>query len=122
MNVEISTTKYKILQSGSVIVPFGEDVEFNIEGLTFRFKFQNDVKEDGKLKDSSFNMSTDEGEKCLNINLVNMKNSFCATNTRIIDVATIKDEKLFLKFCITSINKQKEECDYLLNYTWYLQK
>ena len=42
MNIEVSTTNHIILNSGSVIVPGEEYVEFKIEGLRFRFTFAVD--------------------------------------------------------------------------------
>lgn len=39
MNISISSSKYDIIESGSVIVPEDDYIEFSIDNLRFRFVF-----------------------------------------------------------------------------------
>lgn len=120
MNIELSTTNYQIIQSGTIIVPNEEFLEFKIENLYFRFLFENNVTENQKVKESSYKLAISEDNKRLDIKLINMSDTINATNTEIMNVASIKGKQLFLKFCVTSINKNNQHCDYLFSYTWYL--
>lgn len=122
MSFSISTQTYDILESGTVIVPYKEFVDFKIENLCFRFIFEENEKDGDKLKESYFRVSKDDSEDCLKITIVNIRNSINATNTKISNLATIKGKDLYVKFCINAINANDDSCDYMFSYTWYLSK
>lgn len=120
-NISLETTNYNVLNSGCVIVPNGEEIQFNIDNLQFRFTFIEELDENGSPKKSYLKLKEHDG-KSLCISLINMNDSTNAVNTNMINIGNIKGMDLFLKFCITSINQQESGCDFFMAYTWYLKK
>ena len=52
MNISISSSKYDIIDSGSVIIPEDDYIEFSFENLRFRFVFISN-QPNGENEDSS---------------------------------------------------------------------
>ena len=122
--MEIFTDKYEIYESGTIIIPDGESVTFNIENLKFRISFSEVKNNDGSPGAKSFNVKLNESENVLDITFLNMKDAIYSTNSQMTKLAKLRDKELYLKFSITSINNVKTDntCDYLMYYTWYLAK
>ena len=121
MEVKISTERFDVIGSGSVIIPANDYVEFSIENLRFRF---NMVQSDGDAQRGTIqtNVETDERGQCLIITLVNFTSSFFATPREALRLASINNKDLCLKFSLMSINPTEYGPDGLLFYTWMLSK
>ena len=123
MDVKLSTEGYEILSSGSVIVPSNEYVQFEINGMRFRFSFIQESTEDNAEVHITKTVETDQsGQKCLTILISNVKDSFFGSLRRSMPVASIEGRPLNVRFSILSINKEEEANteDKILFYTWYL--
>lgn len=121
MDIKISTEGYDIIDSGSVIIPSNDYVEFSIENLRFRFNMvQNSSNvENGVIQT---NVESDDIGQCLIITLVNFSSSFFAAPKNALHLAKVNNRDLFLRFSLTSINVTEEAADGLLFYTWMLSK
>lgn len=125
MTVKISTTSCDILDTGTVIVPNSEYIDFNIENLYFRVIFEEEVKnpENGELLKPKYELEPLPNKEGVIIKMQNIKDALeNATNTNMTTLATVKGRDLSLRFCITPINKRDNIYDYLFSYTWYLSK
>ena len=123
MEVKLSTEGYEILSSGSVIVPSNEYVQFEINGMRFRFSFIQESTEDNAEVQITKTVETDQsGQKCLTILISNVKDTFFGSLIRSMPVASIAGRPLNVRFSILSINKDEEANteDKILFYTWYL--
>lgn len=121
--ISVSTNSYEVLQSGTVIVPPGEHVHFEIEGLQFRFTFS-----ERKSSDNSKNTGITgsliqlDDKNCLVIDVINYEELF-ATPKDIIEVGTLKGKKLYVRFSVVTLGKDDEsDRSRIFYYTWYLAK
>jgi hypothetical protein len=118
--IKISTEKFEIISTGSVIIPANDYVEFAIENLRFRFNMiQNTNEAQGKFQT---NIEHDDKGDCLVISLVNFSSSFFATPKQELRLAHLNNRDLYLKFSVISINKSGNCFDGLMFYTWMLTK
>lgn len=121
--ISVSTNSYHVLQSGIVIVPPSEHIHFEIEGLQFRFTF-NEKKNSDNCKDTGITGSLIQvdGKDCLAIDVNNYDDLF-ATPKDIIEVGTLKGKKLFVRFSVVTLGKDDEsDRSRIFYYTWYLAK
>ena len=108
MEVKLSTEGYEILSSGSVIVPSNEYVQFEINGMRFRFSFIQESTEDNAEVQITKTVETDQsGQKCLTILISNVKDSFFGSLRRSMPVASIEGRPLNVRFSILSLNKDE---------------
>lgn len=121
MKMKLSTERFDIIGSGSVIIPSNDYVEFAIENLRFRFNMVQNQAEAARGKYQT-NLEHDEKGACLVISLINFSGSFFATPDQELRVAQLNKKGLYLKFSITAINKTGSNYDGLLFYTWLLTK
>ena len=121
MEVSISTERFDVIASGSVIIPANDYVEFAIEDLRFRF---NLVQNSEDLQQGQINtdVETDDRGQCLVITLMNFSSSFFASPNQALRLARMNNRDLFLQFSLTSINRTADGPDGLLFYTWMLSK
>ena len=121
MVMTISTERFDIIGTGSVIIPANDYVEFAIENLRFRF---NMIQNNNEAEQGTFqtNIEHDDKGECLIISLVNFSSSFFATPSQELRLASMNNKDLFLRFSVTSINRSKDSFDGLLFYTWMLAK
>lgn len=123
MEVKLSTEGYDILSTGSVIVPSNEYVQFEINGLRFRFSFIQESTEENAEVQITKTIETDRnGQTCLTILISNVRNALFGSLRHSMQVATIEGRSLSVRFSILSINKDEESNteDKILFYTWYL--
>lgn len=113
----ISTTKYKIIETGTVLIPDGEELQIQIENLIFSFKFIIDNDEPTTRYSCNATSNTNA-----TITLYNMQKTTNATNTNLFKLGELGGKDLFVKFDITSINTNGDKCDYIFIYTFYLLK
>lgn len=125
---QINVGNYEIISSGSVIVPNAEFVEFLFDNLRFKIVFETEKDNDGNLTQGHYTLSVEKDETTqsdfLKITMFNQNKSFFSSSNTMIPVATLKNRKLLLKFCINSINTQDKEDkeDKIFFYTWFLEK
>lgn len=121
MIINISTERFDVISSGSVIIPADDYVEFTIENLRFRF---NMIQNDNDATQGTFqtNIEHDDRGDCLIISLVNFSSSFFATSNQELRLAHLNNKDLYLKFSVTAINRVGNRFDGLLFYTWMLAK
>lgn len=120
MDIVLSTERFVIISSGSVIIPANDFVEFEIERLRFRVSMVENRSDPARKYQT--NLESDEKGKCMVISLINFSESFFATPHEELRVARLNGKGLFLKFSLTAINKSGEGYDGLLFYTWMLTK
>lgn len=121
--VIISTTSYQILQSGSVIVPSGEFVHFEIEGMHFRFTFSDQTNQDNtkttRITGSLIKVDDKDG---LAIDVINYESLFSSPK-KMFEVGTLKGKKLYVRFSVVTLSgDDSSEKSRIFHYTWYLAK
>ncbi len=128
MEMTIRTTRYDVVSSGSVIVPYGEYLEFIIKNLVFKLSF---VSNDSG--DSFFRYELHEGANgsgtYMALECVNFERSLVRTVNEKQHLATIDGRPLLLQLTVSSVNKRNqggegtpEIEDKLVWYSWYLER
>lgn len=122
MNVEISTANHIIIDSGCVIVPEEEYVEFKIEDLRFRFTFVSDenLQSEGKSNITG-ELREDEAGQLFNMTVYNFTGLF-ATPTQMMNVAQIKGKQISVRFSIVELATNGSQPTRIFHYTWYQSK
>lgn len=120
--MNISTKKYDIIDSGMVIVPPQEYIEFEHEGLRFRFNFIESTKSDSEQPKPEItgNLDNDEHSQFLSIN-VNNYNGLFQTTTNMLEVGKVEGKALSVMFSIATVGSGNERIR-IFNYTWYKSK
>lgn len=122
--MKITTTSYNVLETGSVIVPSGESLEFEIEGLRYRFNFkkEKDEKSGNYIANITGSLVEEEESKCFVINIVNYDSLFSST-TQMLNVGTIKGKTLSVRFSIVALDENETKTTTrIFHYTWYIEK
>ncbi len=125
---QINVGNYEVISSGAVIVPNTEFLEFLFDNLRFKIIFEIEKDDNGNLTQGHYTLSVEKDEvtqsEFLKITMFNQNKSFFSSSNTMIPVATLKNRKLLLKFCINSINTQDKEDkeDKIFFYTWFLEK
>lgn len=123
----INIGNFEIISSGSLIIPNSEFIEFLFDNLKFKIIFETEKDDKGNLTQGHYAVNIEKEEttqlEYLKITMFNQNNSFFSSSNSMIPVATLKNRKLFLKFCINSINTQEngEKEDKIFFYTWFLE-
>lgn len=123
----INIGNFEIISSGSLIIPNSEFIEFLFDNLKFKIIFETEKDDKGNLTQGHYSVNIEKEEttqlEYLKITMFNQNNSFFSSTNSMIPVATLKNRKLFLKFCINSINTQGngEKEDKIFFYTWFLE-
>lgn len=121
MEVKLSTERFDIISTGSVIIPANDYVEFAISNLRFRINMiQN--RTESTLGTYQTTLENDDNGQCLVISLLNFSSSFFATPNQELRLAHIDNKALWLRFSLTSINRSANSFDGLFFYTWMLSK
>lgn len=129
MKMKIQTTNFDIVSNGCVIVPYGEYVQFDIEGLSFRLMFESNT-ENLSAHIKHVIEKDSKGAPYMALHAYNFKGSLLNTITNSIELAKLEDRSLSLRLSISSVNKREEEVngtrtskeDMMVYYTWYLRK
>lgn len=121
--------EYEVLSSGSLIVPSSKNIEFIFDNLKFRIVFETEKDDNGNLTQGHFVFNVEKEENSgldfLKITMYNQNNSFFSSSNSMFQVATLNKRKLYLKFCINSINttqSNESKEDKIFYYTWLLEK
>lgn len=125
---KINVGNYEVISSGAVIVPNTDFLEFLFDNLRFKIIFETEKDDNGNLTQGHYTLSVEKDEvtqsEFLKITMFNQNKSFFSSSNTMIPVATLKNRKLLLKFCVNSINTQDKEDkeDKIFFYTWFLEK
>jgi len=120
--MKISTENYNILADGSIILPDGEYLEFDIEGLRFRFLFTDAADADGNTDPGmTATLLNEGGRQYLLINVRNY-NGFFSTPGQMLELGTVGGKKLFVLFSIVDIPGEGSMHKKIFYYTWYQSK
>lgn len=113
------TNVSEIIDSGSIIIPYGEYLEFQINNLKFRIVFK---KEQGKFSEfPSIGTKLIENDTCMEITLYNQDRSSFGGSFQKLHLGTFDDRKLWFMYNVLSINHRRNESDKILFYTWYYE-
>ena len=117
-----STSTYNILESGSVVLPENEYLEFEIEGLRYRFSFSDDQEGDNKGQTRVTGALVQEGEgQFLSLNVINY-NALFSTPAQPLEMGILNGKKLFVYFSIVTLSGAEKGKTRVLYYTWYQTK
>ena len=125
MNVTISTQNYEVIDSGCIIVPNGQHLEFEFQDLRFKIFFIEEEQNgesplQGRISARTENAGTPDAY--YGIKFYNQNQADFSSMSDMINPATIKNKSLYLKFCIQSINRNNNQSDKIFFYTWFLSK
>lgn len=121
MNVQIVTQHYEVLDSGSVIVPTGEYIEFRIENLKFRVAFEQEQSNaNGESLPGRINAHVvgSGPDAYMLITLYNQDTAFFSGMDGMANLGTINHRVLSLKFAVLAINNGHDK---IFHYTWFYQ-
>lgn len=119
MNIKIQVDELEVINSGSIIAEDNQIIYFNFTDneLNFRIKFTNDEN----IQESKYELSINEEENYLEINVINTGYGINMGNQNMIPLATLNKRQLYFKFMISSVQNGDDK-DNLFSYTWYLKK
>ena len=120
--MEISTSKFKLLESGSVVVPEDDYVEVNIDGARFRFVFSpNDINWENKDSGVSGTLKSDTDGEYLEIEVLNY-NALFSSPSQILSVGKMDEKTLYVNFSVVPFNNGTKIKSRILLYSWYKDK
>lgn len=125
---KICIGEYEVLSSGALIVPMSNAIEFMFDNLMFKIVFETEKDDNGNYTQGRYALDVEKDEasssEFMKITMYNQNKAFFSSSNSMIHVATLNYRKLFLKFCVNSINMQdeKETEDKIFYYTWFLEK
>lgn len=119
-NIKVSTDDSEVIASGSVIIPNGNSLLFELpDDLKFKIVFA-DKPDDPS--DKSYHIEEIDGGSVLQITFYNVMNSHFGSPKQMVKLALLKGKLLSLGFSLLSINNVEEREDRIFFYTWYLSK
>lgn len=121
--MEISTSNFDIIESGSVIVPENDYVQFKFNGLRFRFVFMpNEIDMNNQEVGIAGTLKNDDEGDYLEIEVQNYNSVFSSPMEKL-RVGTVGDKSLYVYFSIAPLitNNTKVNSRIML-YTWYKEK
>lgn len=122
MNISISSNKYEILESGSVIVPEDDYIEFSFGNLRFRFVFSsNQANRDNEESGVTGTIKEDESGSYLEIGIDGYTSIF-SSPTDLLKVGQIEEKALYVYFSITPLVVKEKINKRIMIYSWYKEK
>lgn len=122
MKINIQNDKYEIINTGSIILPKSDYIEFSFENLNFRVICKEEKKEDGTPTDSRYKtrLVKDNNGNVLymELSIYNITGSTFSATENMIGLGFLSNHSLKLNFAINEISNST----YLFVYTWYLFK
>ena len=128
MDMKIFTQENEVICSGSVMVPYGDFVKFEVEGLTFKLDFSESTEKTNPHV--NYAIEEEENEHIMAIHAYNFNDALLSTLKQDLNLAKIEGRPLTLRLSISACNKhdigdgeeKKIVSDMLVFYTWYLKK
>lgn len=122
MEITISTSKYEIIESGSVIVPEDDYMQFSFEHLRFRFVFTpNQANQEVKESGVTGTIKKDELGEYLEIG-VDGYSSIFSSPSDFLHVGQIEGKALYVYFSITPLVSDGKINNRIMLYCWYKEK
>lgn len=120
--MNISTKTYEVLNTGSIILPSGEYLEFEIEGLRYRISFSEEIEGDPKGQSRVTGaLVTEGGNQYLSLNVINY-NALFSSPSQLLEMGTLGGRKLYLYFSIVTMSGDNSTKIRVFHYTWYKSK
>lgn len=120
--MNIQNDRYDIINTGSVIIPKSDYIEFSFENLNFRIICKEEKNEDGTFSDTRYKtrlVKDDSGNILyLELCIYNVIGSSFSATEDMLGLGFLSDRSLRLNFAINEIS----DSTYLFIYTWYLFK
>ena len=127
MEITVRTTNHELVASGSVVIPYGEYVDFEVKGLVFRMSFESD--ETGERTRVIRELVENEGARYMAVKCYNFNGSLHSIMNSKLELAQIDGRALSLQFSVSSFNKRHGNSDespmiedMLVKYSWYLDR
>lgn len=118
----ISTTTYEVLDTGSILLPAGEYLEFEIEGLRYRVTFSEETEGEQKGQSRVTGaLVTERGNQYLSLNVINF-NALFSSPSQLLEMGTLGGRKLYLYFSIVTMYGNDSTKTRVFHYTWYKSK
>lgn len=122
MNISISSSKYDIIESGSVIVPEDDYIEFSFDNLRFRFVFtSNHANCEGEDSSVTGTIKEDESGSYLEIGIDGYSRIFSSPSD-FLNVGQIEGKALYVYFSITPLVAKAKINKRIMIYSWYKEK
>ncbi len=115
--VVLRMSNYDILQSGTVIIPWDEYVDFDIKDMHFRFKYEPD-----KNTERQISISIYDEEHLMSLTFTSMAIGSELSLKAPVELATINDKKIYITFVVKRFKGLGETSNLLMHYTWLKQK
>lgn len=122
MNISISSSKYEIVASGSVIIPENDYIQFSFDNLRFRFVFSSN-QANCESEDSSVTgtIKEDESGSYLEIGIDGYTRIFSSPSD-FLNVGQIEGKALYVYFSITPLVAKDKINKRIMIYSWYKEK
>ena len=120
--MKITTSNYEILDTGSIVLPDNEYLEFEIESLKFRITFNEECE--GENKDQSRitgQLVQEVSGSYFSMRIINY-NSLFSTPIQLLEMGTVGGKKLFLNFSVVPLSSSDNNKTRVFHYTWYKSK
>lgn len=123
MTMQLSTGKYEIIETGSVIIPTNDYIQFSFENLRFRFLFNSSIDMSDKTKSEVVGTIKDDDEgKYLEIEVKNYNDMF-ASPMHMLHLGKIQDKDLYVDFSLVSLSSDADNIGgRIMLYSWYKEK
>ena len=121
--MQLSTGKYEIIETGSVIIPTNDYIQFSFENLRFRFLFSSSIEMSDKTKSEVIGTIKDDEEgKYLEIE-VKIFNDMFASPMHMLHLGKVQDKDLYVDFSIVSLTSDEDKIGHrIMLYSWYKEK
>lgn len=120
--MQITTERYEILKSGSLIVSSDDYIQFDIMDLRFRFIFLNEINNKNKTDGERVEWHTErdaDNKEFLLVSMINFESlDTRLTMTEFLNLASHDGRRVLVNFIIDPL----QNSSYLMHYTWYLEK
>ena len=122
MNISISSSKYEIVASGSVIIPEDDYIQFSFDNLRFRFVFDsNQAKSESEDSSVTGPIKEDESGSYLEIGIDGYTSIFSSPSD-FLNVGQIEGKALYVYFSITPLVAKGKINKRIMIYSWYKEK
>lgn len=118
MEVIKKTKSHEIIDTGCVIIPYGEYLEFQIRNLKFRVVFEEEMTEPTESK-IEIGVKGSGESSYMEILLYNQNQSYFSGLNEMLELATIDDRKVLLLFRVQSISNSSNREHKIFYYTWF---
>lgn len=122
MNISISSSKFEIVASGSVIIPEDDYIQFSFDNLRFRFVFDsNQAKSESEDSSVTGTIKEDESGSYLEIGIDGYTSIFSSPSD-FLNVGQIEGKALYVYFSITPLVTKDKINKRIMIYSWYKEK